>query len=141
MTDRKIEHRAQSAGEALDPAGTGEGNQLDLEAVQEIAEAVVAGTGRYSGTDAGHVVLRLLAVLRAQASALAEAKERCAKVADKWAATMQKCADDTAARPARDSRDDQDLTRMESQFRRRVELCASIAAEIRALTEPQHGNG
>lgn len=77
----------------------------------------------------------LIATLRAQVqSGRDEVLEEAAKVADKWAAMMRRCADDTAKRPARDRRDHDDLARMETQFRRRAELAASVAGEIRALT-------
>lgn len=76
---------AQSAGEALDPAGTGEGVEEDLSRVESYCGSVYPAWGPSWETTLA--IRRLAALIRAQAIALAEAQrnalEEAAKEIDK----------------------------------------------------------
>ena len=117
MTDRKIEHRAQSAGEALDPAGTGEDHigdvneligKLDMIAKFETAPISVRDRCREAA-----------ALIRAQASALAGARRSALTQASELVMRRREAIRNGGAR----------------------NVLMYLADEIRALTEPQHGNG
>lgn len=93
MTDRKIEHRAQSAGEALDPAAPASRDWLptpaNINALPDPVRRYImhletdcdpAGTIRSEVILREHTVPELQALVAAQASALAGAATLIAKV-------------------------------------------------------------
>jgi len=79
---------AQSAGEALDPAGTGEGVEEDLSRVESYCGSVYPAWGPSWETTLA--IRRLAALIRAQASALAEARKDAERL--DWLDTVNKNA-------------------------------------------------